>query len=413
MPNTGSQPWLKNKKWRKNQIRSNAKLGVFVAWAFAIVWNLISAPILFDSPDLLSKLGSKPENLFVLAFPLMGLVLIVVAIRSFKNWARFGPTPLVMDPWPGSIGGHVGGVVNNSVPFSPEHRYLVTLSCMHSYMSGSGKNRTRKESVTWQTEGVCFSEARHGLKPGTKVSFRFGVPDHLPESDVVQSGSYYLWRLSIGCDLPGTDFDRAFEIPVFRVGKQQSVELTLGTEAHHLTADMAHEGVQEIAEVRPIPGGMEFYYPAFKRPASGIFASIFGAVFMGIGVFMSGVEDVPFIFPFVFTPIGLGILSYGLWDLGKSLRVKLSADYLYTRRFFMGYPMTSRQLRTDQVRALDIKEGVSISSGNKTTVYYSLLAKTSDGKKLVLAERFKSKPEVELIKETIEGYCPALRPKVQ
>jgi hypothetical protein len=402
-----SKPWLQNKDWKDNQIRSNAKFSVYIIWGFAIVWNLISTPILFTSNNLLNDIAANPAKALVLMFPAIGVLLIFVAINALKNWNRFGPTPLVMDPFPGSIGGHVGGTIENNVGYDSRLDYRVTLTCFYSYMSGSGKDRSRREKVEWQTEGVCFSAPTNNVDPGTKISFRFDIPDNLSESDEKNSSSYHLWRVNITCELPGTDFDRSFEIPVFK-GAHESQHITSGTEDYHRTMDVAHDGLYEIAQITPIAGGMEFYYPPLKRPTGGIMACLFGSIFTGIGIVLSQVDDAPIIFPIVFTPIGLGILFIGIWELGKSLRVKLVREDIFTRRFFMKYPITSKQVATSQVRSLEIKEGSSVSNGKKTTIYYSLVAHTSNRKKIVLAERLNSKPEVELIKETIEPYCPNL-----
>ena len=405
MNKTNTQPWLQKKDWQENKIKSNAKLSVYVMWGFAIIWNLLSMPVLFSDKKLFSDITKNPENALILMFPAIGLVLIISAIHVFRKWRRFGPTPLMLDPWPGCIGGHVGGIVNNNVPFSLEHRYLVTLSCIHSYMSGSGKNRSRKEQVKWQTEGVCFTETSHTVNAGTRISFRFGIPENLPESDIKSASSYHLWRVHITGKLPGADFDRSFEIPVFRNSLMHSKDITAGTEDYHLTVDMAHEGVYEIAQITPVAGGIEMYYPPFTRPAGGIMALIFGLVFAAIGLVLSQVDDVPMIFPIVFTPVGLLIMLYGIWELGKSLRVKLDRDSLLTRRFFMKYPITSRQVPTNQVTQLEISEGSTMTYGSKTRVFYSLKAHTADGKKIVVAERLNSKPEVELVKSTVETYC--------
>jgi hypothetical protein len=68
--------------------------------------------------------------------------------------------------------------------------------------------------------------------------------------------------------------------------------------------------------------------------------------------------------------------------------------------------MTSKSFATQEISQLIIKEGSSVSSGKKTTVYYSIIAKTQNSKKLVVAERLASKPEAQLIKENLEQYLP-------
>lgn len=177
------------------------------------------------------------------------------------------------------------------------------------------------------------------------------------------------------------------------------------TERYYKTFQSAHDGLYEVAEITTVAGGLEFYYPPMKRPAGGIITSIFGLIFTFVGIVLSQVDDAPLIFPVVFIPLGLGILSIGIWELGKSLRVELDRNSISTQRLFLKYPITSKHIATRDVKSLEIKVGATHSNGKKTTVYYSLIAHTGDRKKLVLAERLHSKPEVELVKDTIEPYC--------
>lgn len=394
-----TQPWLEKKAWKDNRIFSNAKVGMYVIWGFTLIWNLITLPIFLTNDDIYRKIESEPITALIFAFPAIGIMLIFMSIKSLNNWRRFGATPLQLSPFPGSLSGHVGGRIENRIPYNTELKYKVTLCCLRSYESGSGKDRKRSESVRWQTEGVCFSEP---TMHGTKISFRFDVPGDLPESEPKNTSTYHLWRVLITCELPGTDYERQFEIPVYQ-GERHS-DISKGTEDYHLTVNSAEDGLYQIAQIDPIPGGLEIYYPLLKRPSSGVVASIAGAVFASIGYFMWHLDDAPIIFPLTFTPIGLTILAFGIWSLGKSLRVIITRDQLNTRRFFLKYPITSRSVPTDDVIRLELKEGASSTTGNKTTVYYSLIAHTRNQEKIIIAERLSSKPEAKLISETLEGY---------
>ena len=396
-------PWLQRKAWRDNKISSNAKLGMYVIWGFTILWNAISLPIFFNDPNLINKIQDKPETALVFLFPAVGILLVIVSINAFQNWRKFGSTPLVLDPFPGSISEHVGGTIQTRISHDPKLNFMVSLSCLSSYMSGSGKDRSRREKVEWQTEGVCFTEPR---LDGTKISFRFDTPSDLPESEPKNRSSYHLWRVTITCDLPGTDYERSFEIPVYKGSRTSSIKH--GTEGYHKTLDDAQDGIYEIAQITTVLGGLEFYYPPFKRPSGGIMATVFGLIFTTIGVVMWSHTDAPIIFPIVFTPIGILIFLIGIWELGKSLRVSLNRDQIFSRRFFLKYPITSKSCSTQDVSQLEIKEGSSVSNGKKTTVFYSLIAHTCGSDKIVLAERLASKPEALLIKENFQQYLPSI-----
>ena len=393
------EPWMENPAWRDNLISSGARYGHWVLGGFALLWNLFTLPLFWKFDELLARIPQEPVVLVAFVFPAVGLGMLGASWALFRRWRRFGPTPLVLDPFPGSLGGQVGGWIDTRIPFDAAQHYAVTLSCLRSAISGSGKDRKRSESVRWQTDGICHTE-RSGS--GTLLRFRFDVPRDLPATDMNKSGTYHLWRAHVAAELDGPDFDRGYEIPVFPTGERSTIEH--GTETHAVTQDLAMEGVESIAEITAIPRGIEAWFPAFQRPAQGVFAIIFGLFFAGAGVAVTFAKDAGIFIPLVFILVGTLILLYGLWYLGKALMVAVTADEIRSRRFLYGYPLTTRKLHRADFRGFEIDDTARMSSGNKTTVYYQLHATGRDGQKLTVAERLTSRAEVELLKETYEAY---------
>lgn len=391
--------WLENKHWRDNSIRSGARYAHWAMLVFALVWNAITLPIFLNAGEFMAKVKTEPVMLVVFLFPLVGAGLLIATVRLFIAWRHFGPTPLVLDPFPGSIGGHVGGWVDTRIAFNSSQRFDVTLACLKSYVSGSGKDRKRSESVVWQTDGVCHAE-RTGA--GTRLLFRFSVPAGQRESDLEKRGTYYLWRVTIASELDGPDFSRSYEIPVFATTTLST--LREGTESHAATQDLAMEGIESIADIRPVPGGIEAFFPAFQRPAQGFAALLFGLVFAGAGIGVGFADDGGVVIPLVFTLVGFLIMLYGAWYLGKSLLVGVTGEGVRCRRFLFGYPLQTRQLARVDFKGFDIDEGATMSSGNKRTVFYQLKARGREDATLTVGERLTSRPEAELLKETFEAY---------
>ena len=216
LPQYQSSPWLLNDKWQTATILSSSKMAMWGAWGFAAIWNLISAA----TPFLAYREVVEKENylaLIALLFPLVGIGLIVWAVRRTLEWRRFGPAPLTLDPFPGSIGGHVGGSIDAALPFDATTRFEMTLTNIHHYYSGSGKNRSRKEKALWQD--VQIAHAAHG-STGTRLTFRFDVPEDLDASDAEPEGdSYYAWRLNLKAELPGADLDRDYDQSLIHISE--------------------------------------------------------------------------------------------------------------------------------------------------------------------------------------------------
>lgn len=392
------EPWLDKKNWADNAIPSDARHGHWVLWGFALFWNLVTLPVFIQSEDIWEKTQREPITALAFLFPLVGLGLIALAIHATRQKQRFGATPLELDPFPGSLGGQVGGRIGTRIPFDPQRRFPVALSCLHSRVSGSGKNRSRSESVKWHSEGICHTER---TIDGTALRFRFEVPANLPASEP-HGRSYHLWRLRVSAELPGTDFNRGWEIPVYDTGARTS-GITEGTESHPATVDAAMAGVESVAEITPIPEGIQARFPALQRPGQGIFLTLFGLTFAGIGIGV-GVAGESLFIAVIFTLLGTLFAAAGVFYLGKSLFVAVTREGVRSRRFLFGYPLTTRRLAAGEVKGIRINQGATMQSGRKTTVYYQLVAEGPGRKSVPLAERLTSRPEAELLRETFLTY---------
>jgi len=397
---TNADWWKQEKNWADNHITSSAKKGLYGLWGFCLVWNGFVGIMVFSSYEqFIQEVNKEPMAAIALLFPLVGIGMLYSAIKQTKAWLALGPTPLCLDPFPGSIGGHVGGLIDTNISYNANNRFEVTLSCCKSYISGSGKDRKRKESVVWQTEGFCQPEVG---PQGTRLSFRFDVPDNLPESDPKNQERYHLWRLSLSATLDGPDLNRSFEIPVFKTGTQ-SASIEQCSIQHQHMQERAEEGIYSIANINNIADGIELYFPAFQRPSFGISFSVFGLIFVAAGLF-AGHHGAPSIFPIVFTLIGGLFTLAGIFYLAKSLRVQATSNGIRTRRYLFGYPITSKYLAKDELNNIEIKKKGSSQSGTKTTVIYNLIAHGKDGSKLVLAERLNLRAEADKLKELLETY---------
>ena len=379
--------WLEKPEWANNDIRSSAKTGMYFMWGFAIFWNLVSSPLLFNVEEIY-----RDEGLVVLValiFPLIGLGLLAYAIKLSLQWRRFGVTPLRMDPFPGAIGGDVGGEIKVNLRYDPRMRCDVTLSCIHSYVSGSGKNRSRRESIKWQDSGYAK------IIPGSnsvRLQFRFTVPEGLPQSEQ-KSDSYYLWRLDIESELPGTDLSRSFEIPVFDVDEKQS-SLVIDSVSYQ-PAGMVDSPVESLLPiVNSSPSSLELYYPMMRKPITSLMGIVFGGLFAGTGIFLwiEAAQEgfMLYIMSAVFSLFGGIICIAGIYSLFNSLRVRFDGKAIHVVRKFMGLSLKKLQLPYSSITDITTEKGSSSTQkGSKHQIQYDVIAHTAEGK-FVLAEHLTS-----------------------
>jgi len=156
-----SGDWKKRKGWETRKVTSQAKVGLVFFWIFTVFWNGVSAPVLLNFQEAWRK--EEYGILAALLFPVIGIVLIFLSVKKTFEYVRFGKVLCELDPYPGAIGGHVGGSIvtnkwlDNEVLRNTE--FKVSLECVYSYMSGSGKNRSRSESIKWAEEGLVKAES--------------------------------------------------------------------------------------------------------------------------------------------------------------------------------------------------------------------------------------------------------------
>ena len=385
-PKYSEQPWLANEDWQTALITSSSKTTMYFTWGFAAFWNLISAPL----PFVIYREIVQKENYLALVgllFPLVGAGLIIWAVRRTLEWRRFGPAPLSLDPFPGSIGGHAGGTIDVKLPYDPNASFSLTLTNLYSYMSGSGKDRSRKSSAEWQDTQVAH--ATSGAQ-GTRLSFRFDVPRNLNESDAEQAEeNYYLWQLNLKAELPGVDIDRDYEIPVYET-EQQSQHLSNFSIAEARTdqRQIDLELIKKIVRLDYGVSGRSMLYPAGRNLWNGFMGTLIGAIFAGAGWFLI-TEAGHAIMGAVFGGVGLLVLVSALYFFLNSLEIVAEGGDIRTVRRILGIPVKRMRMRSSEFVRFNKKKSSYSQSGTRHVVHYSLHAVDKRGRKMVVGEGFK------------------------
>lgn len=397
-PKYRDAPWLANDKWQTAEIRSDSKATMWAGWAFAAFWNLVSAPL----PFVIYTEVTEKNNLFALIgllFPVIGIGLITWAVKRTLEWRRFGVAPLTLDPFPGAIGGHVGGTIDINLPYDTNAHFSLTLTSLHSYVSGSGKNRSRKESAEWQDTQVAHVSP--GAK-GSRLSFRFDVPENLQESDADQSeDSYYLWRLNLIADLPGVDIDRDYELPVYATGElsAQLSELSI-EQARTKQNKIDIRAIEELVNLSYDAGGPVMHFPMGRNLFGGLVGAIIGAIFAGAGWFLISYEGAIFMGS-IFGLVGLLIVVAALYTVLNSLEVVQAGDEIRSARRILGVPVKRMQMRRSDFVSFKKKASAKTNSGKRHVIYYTIHAIDRNGEKMVVGEGFKGASQADAASDLI------------
>ncbi|MDJ0812607.1 MAG: DUF3592 domain-containing protein [Woeseiaceae bacterium] len=391
-PRYTDSPWLLDDAWQTATIGSSSKASMVGIWLFAAVWNLVSAPLPFA---LYGEVVEKQNTIALvgLLFPLVGIGLLAWAIRRTLEWRRFGPTPVTLDPYPGSIGGHVGGTVELNVPYDAANEFQLTLTNLRSYVSGSGRNRSRKERAMWQDMIVAHSESTGS---GTRLTFRFDVPEGLDESDALrEEENYFLWRLDLAGELEGTDLDRSFEIPVYATGveSRQLSQLAVdrGREKQTIRAERA---VRRHIRFVTGMGGRSMLYPMLRNVWSHLVGFIVGGTFATIGTYIV-IEEGQRFFGTVFGGLGALVALLALYGMFNSLEVTRDASGFRTVRRWLGFPLVRRQMGKHEFRHFETGSHFQQQGGGKHVMHYNVYAVDQSGRKIIVGTGFRGQSQAD------------------
>lgn len=377
------QPWLARREWASPVITTQARGALLMLWAFALFWSALSLPVTFALPGELAR-GNR-MMLVAALFPLVGLGLLATAVYMTLAARKFGASTLTLDPYPGRLGGAVGGDIVAAVPFRADTAFELTLSCVRIHTTGSGKNRRTSHTPLWQDTLLLAGEPT--AEGHTRLWFSLAVPATLPPSSA-PSDDYTDWQLQLRADLPGIDYARQWSLPVFACALPAP-----GLPATRMRLHPAPAGVPlptaQAPEILP-GGGVALDFPAGRRWGAALGQGVAGAIFSGAGIalWQTGEWLPRAVFAPLCTLIGVVLLASALWTLGRRLRVEGDGTQLTVRRWLFGLPLPSRQVALADVQGLVAVQDGTATVGTRHILYYRLEAQTRDGRRLGIGNGF-------------------------
>jgi hypothetical protein len=357
------------------QISSNEKSGHWILVIMGILFCLISTPVLFAIPEEV-RLGNY--GIFIaLIFPLAGLGMLFGGWKMRQNFLFFGPTPLTPSPAIGQVGGHVGGRIDLAQPW--EKRNLnITLSCINTYTSGSGKNSTTHRNILWQEHDKPL-DSPNGA--GSKLEFCFDVPAGERTANTHDGRGRVHWEVSIEGLVNAMEFKRSWKLPV-EVGTQTSAIIIPNAhkEASYIAKrKQAEVSIEQQIKTERTATGLDLTSEQGRNKSMSGFMVLFGAIFTAVGCFLfyqalQG-EAILWMMAPIFFSIGAGILGFGIFLVGRKLECKIIGDTVYTRRSVFGRILYTCEGKLTSPSQLTLKSTMSSTSNGKQTEYMAIFAK--------------------------------------
>ena len=398
-------------KIRREGIASDQKSGHKHMTIFGLVFSLPGLLIM-----VIGLVKGEAGALAGIPFALVGLGLYAYGNKQKRTYQVIGPTVLKPDPLPPVTGHQLGG--RFSLSAKPRNGLTLRLSCLHTYSSGSGDNRTTHTSVLHQQETRAYIETDSAGQQ--QIQFLFELPADVPESGNESYKGTVSWQLAAegqvttARKVPGTqiaelmEFKRTWDLPVLSpvLAEALGIALTqsdIAIPEQHQQETRAEQRQEAVASVErqidmtTLPSGTTEIISEAGRNKSmwGILLAI-GAVFGCVGLFLlyQATQEgggLWFMAP-VFCLVGWGAFLYGLFLSGRKLETYISADQtdghgqVQIIRSVFGRQLYQRNGCITSPSQLELKMTMSSTSQDHVKTEYMAIYANIDGKSIKLAE---------------------------
>ena len=378
------QPWMWNPEWVSRRISDQSRAGTFLLWGFALLWNAVASPVLVFLPDEIRKGNHLAWVGFL--FPLVGVAMLINAMRLTWRALRFRDSKLILDTVPVPIGGTLRGTVE--VP-----HVLTSVSAVMIRLTALGRRRSGNTTVSTIS---CHEERE--LEPGllrhtadgTVIPIEIAVPADAPATDTTGEQENTFWRLSVDADVPGVDYHATFDVPVFQTAFSDF-------RPHGTPAPMPAPIEPKTFIERQTPEGRELHFARFRAPSRAFLSLLFTAVWIG-AIALMGVIRVPVLMPIVCGIIAVALILSTLELFFESSTILLGPHEVTVHRRLLSTTET-----VIPYGDIESAQAVAIGISNGARPYYRVDIRTKAGKRIKAAKNIHSKREAEWVASRIKA----------
>ena len=381
------------------EARAGAASGLLLAIAF--IWNVSSIPATYLFYVQFVQQGQF-KAVAILLIPLIGFLLTSWIVHARRAWRLIGPVSLRLDPFPGAIGGHIGGWIDIPKHFNPDACVIVTLSCLQTSQFGQDHQLRVQETVRWQEQGLAYVAKEAGVM---RLLFRFRVPPTLPESDQ-NTEPATVWRLHVSGELDrGVHMDRDFEIPVFRTAETSSRQSFTNTAKARGEWVLHKRSLANLMTVDEQDNGdINIDYAYGRSRASALLYTVVGCCLLLAALTMLWLA--PVLVKYLVLSVGVGCIVWAIYLLGNRLCVTISADGITTRRYCLGLILRSRQLPADRFAGFAAKPMNGLTFSRQLISQYRLYAINDAAEQIAIAENLHGRGQLHAIEHWFISKLP-------
>ena len=208
-------PWMWREDWAAGDIRTSARRDANRLTVIAITWCVATFPIFFLAPHRALE-GADYFAIPALIFPLVGIVMLMWAMRMHRRFRQYGESRFAMASVPGQIGGALRGSILIDQPMPAGKPVALELECLNRTTRGNWHSLTTWDWILWKADQTSITDSTGSIP----VAFMI-APDCRPTDDS-NPESRIVWRLSakaLAARMESSmEYRAEFEVPVFRIG---------------------------------------------------------------------------------------------------------------------------------------------------------------------------------------------------
>ncbi|HET8860842.1 hypothetical protein [Marivirga sp.] len=388
-----AEPWLFKTNWKNNHISCStiaSNRGMIIVTVF---WNLF-AFTLFGI--MVNKYGiDSTQLLLIIIFPIVGLGLLLSTFSKIIDLTKNGTAYLELDPFPGSIGGHFGGVIFFNKVLPKNSLVELKLNCVKVTIS-SGDDKSRRETLLWQTSGFVY--LNKDLKSG---QFRFDIPSELKPSDLTRQGIHWYVVSTISYD--NGHFERQFEVPMYETSKKSSI--SMASEEHPEAKRFAIELINDVTEFTEKESGYTLRFPNFRILKTFlVFGSLLGGGLLALVYFNLQDQFLPFLFNIGFGFIGAIFFGLAIFEGFYTLKVDLEPGGIKVYHKWLGIPFKIKSIVKNEMAEFKIGPYLNSDTNSGKHTAYHKVSLIYNGKKTAVAIRLKNKATAQQMKDFFDRY---------
>lgn len=378
-------------------------------WWFAILWNsFVTSAVWLDFFGRHHN-ESMPDPTGRIIVTLVGLGAIIYAVRRTLEWWRFGDVSIRLENSTLKAGGVAIGDAHLPVAFQPDFRFTVSLTVAEARTVSYGAKPKRQRRIVWHDTQQGEVVAESG---GTRVSFRFGIPNDLTVDDNDAGFEGYSCTLRIHGGASGSRLQRSFDIPIEFTDRSPPERESEPTVPERMAIP------DSVVRIRPARDGMRLQFPGFQRSNAGTLALATGLVLLLAQVFHSvfnagRTPDAPFLIDF-FVFLGVPLILAGIYLSTNGRQLSLTSDGMRIRRTLLGFSR-ERYVAKDQIAKIEKCIGMQIGNGRDRQVSYRIRLISQSGQEIVIADGLPGASVAErlvvLMREALADGAPKASPR--